>query len=213
MPAPARRRRFCGIPSRKMPVSRRCNAGVRNGFLFRHRPLARAVLRLTLARMNRRTGKQQGMSLLEMLVVMGLIAILTGGSLYYGQTIRQAHRLRQSAQTLQAFLGRMQAQANARNEAHLLAVTLGPAGCVMRLNDAPDGCNGNALRVFRPGGEGVAIVDFSGNGMGFYGLRNTAQPGHLTLGNAAGRIRVVLSGHGRLRLCAENAVSGVPPCR
>ena len=148
-----------------------------------------------------------------MLVVMGLIAILTGSSLYYGQMMREAHRLRQSAQMLQTFLGRMQAQANSRNEAQLLAVTLGAAGCVTRQSEPPAGCDGNALRVFRPGGQGVAIVDFSGNGMGFYGLRNTAQPGHLTLGNGAGRIRVVLSGHGRLRLCGESPVGGVPPCQ
>nr|WP_277621950.1 prepilin-type N-terminal cleavage/methylation domain-containing protein [Chimaeribacter coloradensis] len=159
------------------------------------------------------TGKQQGMSLLEMLVVMALIAILTGGSLHYGQAMRQAHRLRQSAQALQTFLGRMQAQANTRNEVRLLAVTLGPEGCVARQSEPPAGCSGSGLRVFRPGGQGVAIVDFSGNGMGFYGLRNTAQPGHITLGNAAGRIRVVLSGRGRLRLCGESPVGGVPPCR
>jgi prepilin peptidase dependent protein A len=201
------------MPSRKMPAFPRCNAAVRDGFLFRHRPLAGAFLRLTLARMNRLTGKQQGMSLLEMLVVMGLIAILTGSSLYYAQEMRQAHRLRQSAQALQTFLGRMQAQANSRNEARLLAVTLGPAGCVTQQSEPPAGCGGNGLHVFRPGGQGVSIVGFSGNGMGFYGLRNTAQPGHLTLGNAAGRIRVVLSGHGRLRLCGEDAVSGVPLCR
>ncbi|MEX0631298.1 hypothetical protein M8494_00635 [Serratia ureilytica] len=46
-----------------------------------------------------------------------------------------------------------------------------------------------------------------------YGLRNTAQAGHILLSNDAGSLRLVLSARGRLRLCSEGQrVRGIALC-
>lgn len=156
---------------------------------------------------------EQGMSLLEMLVVMALVAILTAGGIQSWQGVREAQRLRQGALALQTFLGRVQAQANAANDTRLLWVEEGARGCVTTQPPPPAGCGTASAALYPAARYGVTVQAFSGNGMGFYGLRNTAQPGHITLRNGAGHIRVVLSGQGRLRLCSEDNLSGVPPCR
>ena len=45
------------------------------------------------------------------------------------------------------------------------------------------------------------------------GVRHTAGAAHLVLSNSAGRLRVVLSGRGRVRLCSEQGRwAGIPPC-
>ncbi|WP_196905927.1 hypothetical protein [Candidatus Symbiopectobacterium sp. 'North America'] len=47
----------------------------------------------------------------------------------------------------------------------------------------------------------------------FYGLRNTAQAGHLVLDNGAGRLRIVISIWGKIRLCSDTQpVLGIPRC-
>ncbi|MDU7768282.1 MAG: prepilin peptidase-dependent protein, partial [Serratia marcescens] len=52
-----------------------------------------------------------------------------------------------------------------------------------------------------------------GKEIGFYGLRNTAQAGHILLSNDAGSLRLVLSARGRLRLCSEGQrVRGIALC-
>jgi len=58
------------------------------------------------------------------------------------------------------------------------------------------------------------LLDFTDKSMGFYGLRNAALAGHLTLKNTAGSLRVVLSARGRLRICSENQpVLGIGVCQ
>lgn len=47
----------------------------------------------------------------------------------------------------------------------------------------------------------------------FYGLRNTAQAVHLVLENGAGRLRIVISIWGKIRLCSDTQpVLGIPRC-
>jgi prepilin peptidase dependent protein A len=67
--------------------------------------------------------------------------------------------------------------------------------------------------VFYPTVPDISVGLISEKTIGFYGLRNTAQAGHLTLSNAAGTARVILSARGRIRLCSEGkAIAGMAVC-
>ncbi|MNC39907.1 hypothetical protein D3C75_885910 [compost metagenome] len=68
--------------------------------------------------------------------------------------------------------------------------------------------------VFSPGYRDVQLAGFTQKDMGFYGLRNNAQAGHILLSNGAGRLRLVLSAKGRLRLCSEGvSIRGITTCQ
>jgi prepilin peptidase dependent protein A len=145
---------------------------------------------------------QQGVTLIELLVVIMLVGVLTSWGVNQWQHYQQALRLEQTAQQLLTFLIRLQADANWRNSNALLWFRTGKVWCI--------GSGTPAISCV-PGDDGVFIPDYSDvelrevtqKEMGFYGVRNNAQAGHILLANRAGQIRLVLSAKGRLRLCSQ----------
>ncbi|KFK92387.1 MULTISPECIES: prepilin peptidase-dependent protein [unclassified Serratia (in: enterobacteria)] len=156
---------------------------------------------------------QQGLSLIELLVVMLLAGTLTSWCISQWHLYQQALRLEQTAQQLLAFLTRLQADANWRNRNALLWFKPGDPWCVGS-GTAATNCTSAVGWVFTPIHPGVQLQDFTQKEMGFYGLRNNAQAGHILLSNGAGRMRLVLSAKGRLRLCSEETViRGIALCQ
>jgi prepilin peptidase dependent protein A len=156
---------------------------------------------------------QQGLSLIELLVVMLLAGMLTSWGVSQWHLYQQALRLEQTAQQLLAFLTRLQADANWRNRNALLWFKQGEPWCVGSGKEVIS-CVSAVGWVFTPIHIDVQLQDFTQKDLGFYGLRNNAQAGHILLANGAGRIRLVLSAKGRLRLCSEETViRGVALCQ
>ncbi|MGO2369604.1 prepilin peptidase-dependent protein [Serratia grimesii] len=156
---------------------------------------------------------QRGMTLIELLVVMTLAGVLTGAGISHWRDYQQALRLEHTAQQLLAFLTRMQADANWRNRTALLGFKTGVPWCISS-GQAPADCNALGDDVFTPHYTDVQLVGYTQKEMGFYGLRNNAQAGHIVLSNGAGSLRLVLSGKGRLRLCSEGqSIRGIPLCQ
>ncbi|MFZ1873945.1 MAG: prepilin peptidase-dependent protein [Chania sp.] len=157
--------------------------------------------------------RQQGLSLIELLVVMLLAGMLTSWGVSQWHLYQQALRLEQTAQQLLAFLTRLQADANWRNRNALLWFKQGEPWCIGS-ETAATRCTPAVGWVFTPIHLDVQLQDFTQKEMGFYGLRNNAQAGHILLANGAGRIRLVLSAKGRLRLCSEDTViRGIALCQ
>lgn len=172
---------------------------------------------LTLAAMNNETmfnsAGQCGMTLIELLVVMTLAGLLTGWGISHWRDYQQALRLEHTAQQLLAFLTRMQADANWRNRTALLGVKTGARWCI-RSGLAPSDCKASGDDVFIPHYTDVQLAGYTQKEMGFYGLRNNAQAGHIVLSNGAGSLRMVLSAKGRLRLCSEGRnIRGISLCQ
>lgn len=157
--------------------------------------------------------KQRGMSLIEILVVIVLIAICSLWGLRGWQDYQQALRLEQNAQRLRLYLVGLQTQANLYNRSIIIWAIGGLQGCV-GYSVRPENCaafaNEPRFVVSEPN---LELFDFSDKVMGFYGIRNAAQAGHITLRNSAGSIRLVLSARGRIRLCSEGKpMRGLPLC-
>ena len=147
--------------------------------------------------------KQQGMSLVEILLVIMLIALCSMWGLHGWQGYQQALRLEQNAQRLRLYLVGLQTQANLYNRSIILWVIGGEQGCV-GYSALPENCaSSGVLPRFVVSEPDMEVLDFTDKVMGFYGIRNAAQAGHLTLINSAGSIRLVLSARGRIRLCSE----------
>lgn len=155
---------------------------------------------------------QQGLTLIELLIVMVLAGMLTSWGVSQWYHYQQALRLEQTAQQLLAFLTRLQADANWHNRNVLLWFRPGKIWCI---GSGPQAASCTALtdRAFTPEHLDVELQGYTQKEMGFYGVRNNAQAGHILLGNPAGRIRLVLSAKGRLRLCSEEtAIRSLPLC-
>lgn len=165
----------------------------------------------------------RGVTLLELLVVMIIVALLAGGGLRAWTGYQQALRLEQGAQQLLVFLSRAQAKAYWHNETRTIRLMQqgeywcmdsgadsegGSLGC-----SAGNGCCDDSGLQFRRMSKDLAVIRSTSDVFAFYGLRNTAWPGHITLSNPAGKVRLVISVRGRMRLCSETQqVLAIPLC-
>lgn len=157
--------------------------------------------------------RERGMTLIEIMVVIALIAICSLWGAQSWRAYQQALILEQHAQRLRSYLTQLQAEANAYNRSIVLWVIAGHQGCVGYSAKAENCGLQAALPQFQSSDPNVEIIDFTDKVMGFYGIRNAAQAGHITLSNSAGSLRVILSSRGRLRICSENkAMLGMPLC-
>lgn len=153
------------------------------------------------------------MTLVEMMLVMALTAMFTLWGLHSWQHYQKALRLEKSAKQLRIYLTGLQTEANWYNRSVILWGIQGIRGCVGQ-GDTPVDCASAGNRSFILPDNGIELADFTAKVMGFYGLRNSAQSGHITLQNEVGKIRVVLSARGRLRLCSEDtSLLSVPVCQ
>jgi len=177
-------------------------------------PLALNLSVLNTRRMKKQTsGKEQGMTLIEIMMVLGLIALCSLWMIRGWQGYQQALKLEQSVQQLRLYLTALQAYANWHNSTAVLWIIDGPGGCVGSETPAIS-CHHAGENSFKLPDEKIAVSHYSEKNMGFYGRRNAALAGHITLKNTAGAIRVVLSARGRLRLCSEETpLLGLPICR
>ncbi|GBO50571.1 hypothetical protein MFFDBJGM_03601 [Pectobacterium versatile] len=155
--------------------------------------------------------------MLELLVVLTIVALMAGGGLHGWIQYQQAIRLEQSAQQLLDFLSRVQANAYWHNETRTAKlIPQGELWCMVagqNEKQAEDTCRENHPRQFVRRTQDVVLAKFTSNVFTFFGLRNAAQAGHISLSNSAGQLRLIISVRGRMRMCSESqAVLAIPLC-
>lgn len=152
----------------------------------------------------------RGFSLIEMMVVIVIIAILSCGGIYSFQQWQQHQQLWQTTHQLSQFLHHLRSDANGYNRDHLLIFyQRHDRWCLVSQNDLGKPCMEASQWQFIPRFSDVSLVNIT-QGLGFYGVMNTARPGHILLSNAVGKRKVVVSDWGRIRICsvAENSSCG-----
>lgn len=164
-----------------------------------------------------RLNEQHGLSLIELLLAMTVMAIIATGGVQGWQSYRQRAALEQASAELLAFMSRLQQAAHWRNETFLLRTDKErDRDCLIASRRSEEAsCFSTSGLVYRLPMEGMRLeLQQSELGLGFYGLRNTAGAGHIVVQGKAGRVRIVLSATGRLRRCVEgdDGLAGIPRC-
>ncbi|EKP4474804.1 prepilin peptidase-dependent protein [Cronobacter dublinensis] len=145
--------------------------------------------------------KQQGYSLIEVMVVLVIVISMSAAGVYGWQRWQQQQRLWQTAQQTRDFLEQLREDANWRNVDHKLWLQREPQGwCLGTQASEGQTCRKGTKNQFSPPWPEVDVSEMT-PGLAFFGLRNTASPGHLILRNGAGEWRIIISVWGRIRLC------------
>lgn len=141
----------------------------------------------------------QGFSLIEMMVVMMVISILSSGVIYGFQQWQHHQRLWQTTHQLSQFLNYLRSDANEFNRDHILTLwQLHDRWCLTTQQYSGKPCVATSQWQFIPRFQDVSISEMTYE-LGFYGVMNTAKPGHIILNNAAGQRKIILSVWGRIR--------------
>ncbi|MEJ4045407.1 prepilin peptidase-dependent protein [Erwinia sp. SLM-02] len=141
-----------------------------------------------------------GFTLLEMMIAIALIAVLSLGSWQGWQHWQQLRQLNDSAQQIQRLLLRLRSDAWWHNADRLVWLKPGPRWC-MGAERMPDRCREQARLTLLAPWPGVSIRSVTAE-MGFYGVKNTARPGNITIVSDSGERRIIVSSRGRVRICS-----------
>ncbi len=139
---------------------------------------------------------------MEMLLVLALMAAvaLSGGVAW--QHYRHKAQLDHSARQIADFLLRLQLRAGWGNHTCRIAVKPGLGWSLTARFDDGDEPAAPMARLTSP----FADIRLEMSAPGYLtlaGLRNTATAAHLVIANPAGRLKIILSGKGRVRICSE----------
>ncbi|WP_240494322.1 prepilin-type N-terminal cleavage/methylation domain-containing protein [Pantoea sp. 1.19] len=144
-----------------------------------------------------------GFTLMELMIVLTLIALLSGGALRGWRGWQQARHLEESVHSLRLFLQRLRMEAHWQNSRRQLWWRADQQGC-LGSGPAPEDACGRTRTVWRPVWPEVRLDTLRGE-PGFYGKRDAAWPGSVELHSPAGRWRVLISARGRIRACRADS--------
>ena len=171
----------------------------------------------------------RGMTLLELLIVLGLVVLLSAIGVPSFSHARQEHQLLAAAYALRGDIQRARAEAQQRQLATLSIHFFNPgaSGWCYRLSDRPDSQCHSCADLCDLGGDGqwrgadhaafpdvsLAEVAYQGEELGVGGRHGTLSPGHILLRSGNLQLKVITSGLGRVRFCSVGGqLAGVSAC-
>lgn len=153
---------------------------------------------------------QSGWTLIELLVSLVIFSIPFLWSNHYWKKYKDRIELIKTAEEIIYFIGKVQLKSGYLNKELYLWINNGDDWCILlSVNHA--NCNevSNNLKI---GNNSIKLISSTTSKLIFWGRRNTAFPASFILENEQGKIKIVISNHGRVRQCALSLLSRIAPC-
>ncbi|PSJ39298.1 type IV pilin [Zobellella taiwanensis] len=157
------------------------------------------------------TRVQAGLTLVELLVGIAVMAVLLTLAVPSFQSLRQQYQVRSAGMAVYADLQLARSEAIKRNRAVSLCFTNSDSvDWLYRLYDS-DECSGTEIESTDSRNyPSIHLKSNIGTKITFRPRRNTFFAGNITVKNGSYEMKVVVSSSGRIRTCSEHNLLGVP---
>ncbi|MBL1376849.1 GspH/FimT family pseudopilin [Zobellella iuensis] len=155
-----------------------------------------------------------GLTLVELLVGMAVLAVLLVIAVPSFQTLRQQYLVRSAGMVVYSDLQLARSESIKRNRAVTVCFTgLGSTNWSYQLRDSAD-CTGTVLESVN--GQGFPAItltaSYGGGLLTFRPRRNTLTAGNVTLSHGSHGIKVMTWNNSIIRTCSDDSLIGVPRC-
>ncbi|OXS15851.1 type IV pilin [Zobellella denitrificans] len=160
------------------------------------------------------TRGQTGLTLVELLVAIAVLAVLLTLAVPSFQELRQQYQVRSAGMVVYSDLQLARSEAIKRNRAVTVCFSgLNSTNWSYQLRDSAD-CSGAVLE--NVDGQNFPAVtltaSYGGNLLTFRPRRNTLNSGNVTLSDGSYDIKVMTWNNSIIRTCSDDSLLGVPPC-
>lgn len=153
---------------------------------------------------------QAGFTLIEILVVLGICSLVILPALYNWQQQLQHFRLTDAARQVSEFIYNNFMEGVYLNQHRVLSITMNQDSGRLVVSDAVT--NKELGDHIVAGAGGVDISNATRTLVNLYGKQGTSSAFSLQLQNSYGKITIIVSAVGRIRVCSNQNIVGVPRC-
>ncbi|GAA3708701.1 GspH/FimT family pseudopilin [Oceanisphaera sediminis] len=156
--------------------------------------------------------RQAGLTLIELLIGLVVMAVLLVIAVPSFQTLRQQYTVRSAGMAIYADLQLARSEAIKRNKD--ITVCFSGSESVnweYQIKNSTD-CSGSVIEEIKASHYPSVSLKFPYAELTFRPRRNTLSPGSIIASNGTQHMSIITSNYGRIRTCSDDQLIGVPKC-